>query len=100
MGVFTPFAALYYSVLLKIKFRWFSRIKTKKIKVAKSFLYDKLMNGEIKESCVEEIIKNYLNFGDRIFNRKLLQNAFSMNRSLTLEEQKTRKKRGRKKQKK
>ena len=85
MGIFSmfnPVLTLYYGVLVKIKFYWYSRKKRKRKKIASIFLKEKLSNKGIKEKTVARIIETYLKFGETIFDRKLMEGALSLDRKL------------------
>jgi hypothetical protein len=81
-SIFNPVLTLYYGLVVKIKFYWYSRKKRKRKKVASSFLKEKLNNKGIKEKTVDKIIENYLKFGETIFDRKLMQGALSLDRKI------------------
>ncbi|MHA1222169.1 MAG: hypothetical protein ACTSSG_03595 [Candidatus Heimdallarchaeaceae archaeon] len=82
MGIITPFISLYYGIVLKMKFKWFSRKKRKGIKVTRAFLRDRLKEGDLEEKTIEKIINNYLRFGETVFNRKTIEGAFSLHKLL------------------
>ena len=82
MGIFRPISTIYYGLVLKIKFYWYSRKKRKKKKSVKNFLSEKLKDEEFDEDIVNIVIENYLNFGEIIFDRKILETAFNLNKIL------------------
>ena len=82
MGIFKPISTIFYGLVLKVKFHWYSRKKRKMKKSVRSFLKEKLKDEEFDKEVVDAIIENYLNFGDIIFDRKILESAFSLNRIL------------------
>ena len=66
MGIFSmfnPILTLYYGLVVKIKFHWYSRKKRKRKKLASVFLKERLNNKGIKENTVDKIVENYLKFG-------------------------------------
>jgi len=81
-SIFNPILMLYYGLVVKIKFHWYSRKKKKRKKLASVFLKEKLNNKGIKEKTVDKIIENYLKFGETIFDRKLIEGALSLDRKL------------------
>jgi len=91
MGIFKPITTIYYGLVLKVKFHWYSRRKRKMKKSAKNFLKEKLKDEEFDEEIVDTVIKNYLNFGEIIFDRKILETAFNLNRILDSRKAKQRK---------
>ena len=81
-SIFKPIATIFYGLILRIKFSWFSRKKRKKRKTTKLFLEKKLHGKGLEDKIVEKIIDNYLRFGETIFDRKIIHAAFSINRTL------------------
>jgi hypothetical protein len=81
-STFNPIVTVFYGLIIRIKFSWFSRKKRKKRKITRNSLEKKLHNKGIEEKTVNKIIENYLKFGETIFNRKVIQAAFSINRTL------------------
>lgn len=91
MGIFKPISTIYYGLVLKVKFQWYSRKKRKMRKSTKNFLKEKLKDEEFGEEIVDTVIEKYLNFGETIFDRKILETAFSLNRILDSRKAKQRK---------
>ena len=91
MGIFRPISTIYYGLVLKVKFHWYSRKKRKMKKSVKNFLKEKLKDEEFDDDTVNKVIENYLNFGEIIFDRKILETAFSLNRILISRKTKQRK---------
>lgn len=81
-SIFKPIATIFYGLILRIKFSWFSRKKRKKKKTTRLFLEKKLYGKGLEDKIVEKIIDNYLRFGETIFDRKVIHAAFSINRTL------------------
>jgi len=81
-SIFNPVLTLYYGLVVKIKFYWYSRKKRKRKKIASIFLKEKLSNKGMKDKTIDKIIENYLKFGETIFDRKLIQGALSLDRKL------------------
>lgn len=90
-SIFNPVLTIYYGLVVKIKFYWYSRKKRKRKKIASIFLREKLNNKGIKEKTVEKIIENYLKFGETIFDRKLMLGALNLDRKLFPRSLKTKK---------
>lgn len=81
-SIFNPIATVVYGLVLRIKFSWFSRKKRKRRKNTKAFLEKKLYGKDLEDKAVDRIIDNYLKFGETIFDRKIINAAFSINRKL------------------
>ncbi len=81
-SIFNPVVTLFYGLVIRVKFNWFSRRKRKRRKITRISLEKKLHNKGIEEKTVNKIIFNYLRFGETIFDRKVIQAAFSINRTL------------------
>ena len=81
-SIFNPIVTLFYGLMIRIKFSWFSRKKRKRKKTTKKSLEKKLYGKGLEEKIVDKIIDNYLKFGETIFSRKLIHAAFSINRTL------------------
>ena len=81
-SIFNPIVTLFYGLIIRVKFSWFSRRKRKRRKITRTSLEKKLHNKGIEEKTVNKIIENYLRFGETIFDRKVIQAAFSINRTL------------------
>ncbi|MCG3220659.1 MAG: DUF1748 domain-containing protein [Candidatus Heimdallarchaeota archaeon] len=81
-SIFNPIATIFYGLIIRIKFSWFSRKKRKKRKTTQLFLEKKLHGKGLEDKIVGRIIDNYLRFGETIFDRKVIHAAFSINRTL------------------
>ena len=91
MGIFSPLVTIYYVFVLKMKLNWYSRKKRKMKNVSKIFLKEKLSNNGFSEEITKIVIDNYLNFGETIFDREILEAAFSIDRRLFSGKSKTKK---------
>ncbi len=81
-SIFNLITTLYYRFVLRIKLSWYSRKKSKKKKMIKAFLVNKLEKEKYNEKYIEKIAENYLKTGEIFLDQKNMRTAFRVNRLL------------------
>lgn len=88
MAIFNPLITLYHGIIFRAKFTWHSRKKKKKRDSVKNFLMSKLTDKGMSERTIKKLIDNYCNFGEIIFDRKILKGFLQLDKTLLQQESK------------